>query len=128
MSPHTFQPISRVIRPAWGVPARIAVPLAAVAALFVANAAWAQDAPLATLPPKCAQTATAKLEAMGLANVVKSGMHSEIRSGVSIVSGYRARYYNPNCGGYIVMNMTPNCEIEQTYTTGQCRMNGMSHW
>lgn len=109
-------------------PARTAAPLAVVAALFVASGAAAQDAPLAALPPKCTQNATATLESMGLANVVKPGMHSEIRSGVSIVSGYRARYYNPNCGGYMVMNMTPNCEVEQVYTIGQCRMNGISHW
>ncbi|MBP2311278.1 hypothetical protein [Azospirillum soli] len=90
--------------------------------------ARAQDAPLATLPQKCEQAATERLSAMGLANAVTRGMPSEIRSGVTIPSGYRARYYNPNCGGYVVMNFDSMCGYEQTYTTGNCRMQGMPHW
>lgn len=100
----------------------------ALALLCVASAAKAQDAPLSSLPPKCTQAANARLESMGLANTVTPGMPSEIRSGVSIVSGYRARFHDPNCGGYIVMNMTPNCGVEQVYTTGGCRIRGLSHW
>lgn len=107
---------------------RATMALAAVSILCGASAASAQDAPLATLPPKCEQAATSRLESMGLANVVRRGMPSEIRNGVSIVSGYRARYHDPNCGGYIVMNMTSECDVEQVYTTGNCRIQGMGHW
>lgn len=89
--------------------------------------ALAQDAPLATLPQKCEQAATERVGAMGLTNTVTRGMPSEIRSG-TVATGYRARYYNPNCGGYLVMNLDSLCSIEQVYTTGNCRMQGMPHW
>lgn len=92
-----------------------------------ASPALAQDAPLATLPQRCEQAASERINAMGLANTVTRGMSSEIRSG-TVATGYRARYFNPSCGGYMVMNFDGNCGFEQAYTTGNCRMQGVAHW
>jgi len=93
-----------------------------------ASTALAQDAPITTLPKNCEQAATERVSAMGLTNTVTRGMSSEIRSGTTTPSGYRVRYFNPNCGGYVVMNFNGMCGFEQTYTTGNCRMQGMPHW
>lgn len=92
------------------------------------SAASAQDAPTMALPKNCEQAATERIGAMGLANTVKRGMSSEVRNGTNIPSGYRARYFNPDCNGYVVMNFDSMCGFEHAYTTGGCRMQGMARW
>ncbi|WP_448204938.1 hypothetical protein [Azospirillum sp. sgz302134] len=112
------------------IPYRSALVLAVgvFAILLGATTALAQDAPLPKLPPKCEQAATERISAMGLADSVQRGVSSEVRSGVIITSGYRARFYNPTCNGYVVMNFDGLCNMEQVYTTGGCRVSGMGHW
>jgi len=82
---------------------------------------------MATLPPKCEQTAAERLSAMELANTVKRGTMPEIRSG-TVATGYRARCVDPSCNGQVIMNFTSTCVIENMYTRGNCRIQGMSHW
>ena len=101
---------------------------AALAVLLGPAAALAQDAPIATLPAKCEQVAAERIGALGLANSVQRGVSSEIRSGVNVPSGYRARFYDPSCNGYVVVSLNGLCGLEQVYTTGACRMPGLAHW
>ncbi|CAO3424463.1 hypothetical protein [Azospirillum doebereinerae] len=89
--------------------------------------AHAHDAPTGSLPPKCEQAATARISDLGLASVVRRGTSSEIRTATA-PSGFRARFYDPNCGGYIVINLNGPCGIERIYTIGNCRIQGMAHW
>lgn len=33
-----------------------------------------------------------------------------------------------SCSGWLVINMTPKCYIRQTYTRGDCRVEGLSNY
>ena len=33
-----------------------------------------------------------------------------------------------SCSGWLVINMTPACYIKQTYTRGDCRVEGVPHY
>jgi hypothetical protein len=33
-----------------------------------------------------------------------------------------------SCSGWVVVNMTPACFVRQTYTRGDCRVDGVTHY
>ena len=42
------------------------------------------------------------------------------------IAGYTARVRLKSCrSGYVVINLSTNCWVEQTYTDGACRVNGI---
>ncbi len=82
-------------------------------------------------PHSCDKQVMAKLTQLGVAaSQIKTKSFIEVRDGSigARLIGYEAWIELDHCRGNVVLNMSPECSIQQAYTKGTCKIEGLKSY
>lgn len=82
-------------------------------------------------PHSCDKQTNAKLAQLGVAaSQIKTKSFIEVRDGsvADRLQGYEAWIELDSCQGNLVLEMSPECEIQETYTKGACKIEGLKSY
>lgn len=101
------------------------------ALLLLLSTSFASPA-LAQVAPNCADAAEAELQSLPLGSDAVTSIRYEQKlnsrdDGPQIV-GVRAWVRLQSCSGYLVIDMTRSCIVRQSYTRGNCAVEGVTRY